>query len=478
MANSHLHRQKVALLLIDVLAFVFSFVAAMHFRFADPFELFTFGVPPWQPMLHSLPIMLGVWLTASWLAGLYDRHKLFFEFARLVQALILMAGILLSVTFFYRGFSYSRGFAMFFVPMVLVLTFGGRIVYRIVRARLDYLGREEKRVLIIGMSPAALHFANSARDPSFPLRIVGALDDTFDIGEELVPGIKVLGRTAMLTETAKQHKVRGVVITDPKMDDAEQLRLLDVCLGANLEWQVVPSAYELMLERVQVDSVAGIPLLGIRRCNIRGGNRLGKRAFDVIVAGLALVLVSPLLALVALAIKVSSKGPVFFSQERIGEYGDSFKFFKFRSMHVNNDDSIHRDYVKKLINDGEAAAEEGEEKVYKIKRDPRLIPIGAFIRRYSIDELPQLFNVLRGDMSLIGPRPPIPYEVDEYREWHKRRFEGPPGITGLWQVSGRNRLTFDEMVKLDIEYLENWSFSRDLKILWRTMGVVLFDRAY
>lgn len=478
MGSSHLHRQKVALLLIDVLAFVFSFVAAMHFRFADPFELFTFGVPPWEPMLNSLPIMLGVWLLASWLAGLYERRKLFFEFARLVQALILMAGILLSVTFFYRGFSYSRGFAMFFVPMVLVLTFGGRIAYRIVRARLDHLDREDKRVLIVGLSPAALHFANSARDPSFPLCIVGALDDEAELGSELVPGIKVLGRTQMLVETAKQHRVRGVVITNPKMDDAQQLRLLDVCLGANLEWQVVPSAYELMLERVQLDSVAGVPLLGIRRCNIRGSNRLGKRAFDVVVASLALILVSPLLLLVALAIKLSSKGPVFFSQERIGEYGDSFRFFKFRSMHVNNDDSIHREYVKKLINDGEAAAEEGEEKVYKIKRDPRLIPIGAFIRRYSIDELPQLFNVLKGDMSLIGPRPPIPYEVQEYREWHKRRFEGPPGITGLWQVSGRNRLSFDEMVKLDIEYLENWSFSRDLTILWRTMGVVLFDRAY
>lgn len=478
MGNSHQHRHKIALLLIDVLAFLIAFVAGMLLRFDDPLHLFTFGVPPWQPMLQSLPIMLGVWMIASWTAGLYQRHKLFFEFARLIQALILLAGILLSLTFFYRGFSYSRGFAMFFMPMLLLLTFAGRIGYRLVRARLDHLWREEMRVLIVGQSPVVAHFANAARDRSFPLHIVGAVDDTVAVGEEMAPGIEVLGRTAMLTETAKKHRVRGVVITDPKMDEAEQLRLLDVCLGANLEWQVVPSAYELMLDRVRMDSVAGIPLLGMRRCNIRGSNRIAKRLFDVIVAALGLVLVSPLLAVVAAAIKLSSKGPVFFSQDRVGVYGDSFKFFKFRSMHVNNDDSIHRAYIKKMINQGEAASEDGEEKVYKIKRDPRLIPIGAFIRRYSIDELPQLFNVLRGDMSLIGPRPPIPYEVDEYREWHKRRFEGPPGITGLWQVSGRNRLSFDEMVKLDIEYLENWSFSRDLKILWRTMSVVLFDRAY
>ena len=116
--------------------------------------------------------------------------------------------------------------------------------------------------------------------------------------------------------------------------------------------------------------------------------------------------------------------------------------------------------------------------VFKIKKDPRLIPIGGFIRKYSVDELPQLFNVLRGDMSLIGPRPPIPYEVEVYREWHRRRLDGPQGITGLWQVSGRNRLSFDEMVKLDIEYIENWSFALDIKILWRTVGAVLWHSAY
>jgi lipopolysaccharide/colanic/teichoic acid biosynthesis glycosyltransferase len=147
-------------------------------------------------------------------------------------------------------------------------------------------------------------------------------------------------------------------------------------------------------------------------------------------------------------------------------------------MHVNNDDKIHREYAKQWIANGTAHQEDDKGKLFKIKNDPRLIPCGKLLRKYSIDELPQLLNVLRGEMSLIGPRPPIPYEVEVYREWHRRRFEGPPGITGLWQVSGRNRLSFDEMVKLDIQYLENWSVWQDLKILWRTMGVVLFDRAY
>ena len=478
MASPHLQRQKVALLLIDVLAFLVAFVSAMHLRFADPLELFEFGLPPWEPMLSSLPIMAGVWLLALWTSGMYQRHGVLFEFARLLQALILMAGVLLSVTFFYRGFSYSRGFAMLFVPMVMVWTFTGRVVFRIVLARLDHLLREERRVLLVGAGPVAEHFARAARDPHFPLSIVGALDDERPIGAELGPGVVVLGRTDALAAVAESHRARGVVITDPKLPHGAQLALLEACLSAHLEFQVVPSAYELMLDRVQMQAVAGVPLLGLRRGNIQGSNRLIKRVFDVTAASILLVLVSPLMALVALAIKLSSRGPVLFTQVRVGENGRTFRFFKFRSMHVDSDDALHRAYVRRLITEGAPAGADAAGAIYKIERDPRLIPIGAFIRRYSVDELPQLFNVLRGDMSLIGPRPPIPYEVEAYREWHRRRFEGPPGITGLWQVSGRSRLSFDEMVKLDIEYLENWSFATDLKILWRTMGVVLFDRAY
>jgi lipopolysaccharide/colanic/teichoic acid biosynthesis glycosyltransferase len=148
-------------------------------------------------------------------------------------------------------------------------------------------------------------------------------------------------------------------------------------------------------------------------------------------------------------------------------------------MHVGNDDAIHREYTKQWITENRAHTEAGDgNDVHKIVHDPRVFPFGRFIRRYSIDELPQLLNVLRGEMSLIGPRPAIPYEVDVYREWHRRRFEAPPGITGLWQVSGRNQLSFEEMIKLDIDYIENWSLLLDLRILIRTVRVVLFEHAY
>lgn len=216
----------------------------------------------------------------------------------------------------------------------------------------------------------------------------------------------------------------------------------------------------------------------IRGCNIRGLNRAIKRAFDVVVASLILVCAAPLMLLVAAVIKLTSRGPVLFTQDRIGEGGVPFRFYKFRSMKVDNDDAIHRAYVASLIQDGAAADADADGQVFKLTRDPRLIAVGGFLRRYSLDELPQLLNVLKGDMSLIGPRPPLDYEVELYEARHHRRLEGPPGITGLWQVSGRSRIGFEDMVKLDVEYLENWSLRRDLVILWRTASVVLFDKAY
>ncbi len=477
MTEAHIYRQKLALLVLDVLAFVVAFVVAMHLRFTANLSIFEFGLPPWEPMLYALPFILGAWLLTLLTSGLYkvERNRLFIEFAWLIRGLLVFVGVLLSATFFYRGFSYSRGFAILFLGLLLGLTFFGRIAFRIIRKRIENLDDFKRRVLLVGRSHAAERLIESSRVPDSQVEVVGLLDANDD---SPMLGVPVLGSVDSLSELVKTHGVNGVIVTDTGLDKETQIRLLDRCIGANLQFQVVPSPYELMMDRVQIDLIDGVPVLGLRLCNIRGSNRVFKRAFDIIVATTALVLLSPLMLIVAALIKLTSKGPIFFTQDRVGESGRLFSFYKFRSMHVNNDDAIHREYVQKFITQGDAHEVDSEGALYKIKNDPRLIPIGAFIRKYSVDELPQLLNVLKGDMSLIGPRPPIPYEVEVYREWHKRRFEGPPGITGLWQVSGRNRLTFEEMVKLDIDYLENWSMGRDLLILWRTIGVVLFDRAY
>lgn len=200
-----------------------------------------------------------------------------------------------------------------------------------------------------------------------------------------------------------------------------------------------------------------------------------KRFVDVVISGLALALVSPLFLLIALLIKKSSPGPVLFVQERLGRDGRPFKFYKFRSMKHNSDDAIHRQFAAMFINgdEGGCAATNSGEKVFKLKRDPRITPIGAFLRRTSLDELPQLLNILRGDMSLVGPRPPIAYEIENYQPWHMERLKAVPGLTGLWQISGRSSVSFDEMVRLDIRYINEWSFSRDLAIIAKTIPVVI-----
>lgn len=212
--------------------------------------------------------------------------------------------------------------------------------------------------------------------------------------------------------------------------------------------------------------------------NRRRTARVFKRGMDVCGSLAALLVLSPIFLLIAVVVRLTSKGPILFRQQRVGQYGARFTFLKFRSMYVNNSAEIHKEYVKKLI--AGTADQKGRDGVFKIVDDPRITPIGRFLRRTSLDELPQFLNVLRGDMSLVGPRPPLCYEVEAYDVWHRRRLlEARPGITGLWQVSGRCRTRFDEMVRLDLQYARKQSLALDLKILLRTPAAVLSgDGAY
>jgi len=207
-----------------------------------------------------------------------------------------------------------------------------------------------------------------------------------------------------------------------------------------------------------------------------------KRMIDIVGSVVALTALSPVFLIVAVAVKASSRGSVFFRQQRLGQNGQPFIFLKFRSMYVNNDSSIHQEYIKKLISgDAERHKCDGsDEGVFKLTKDSRITRVGAFLRKTSLDELPQFYNVLKGEMSLVGPRPPIPYEVENYDFWHRRRLlEAKPGITGLWQVSGRSRVTFDEMVRLDLRYARTWSPWMDIKILLQTpLAVLLGEGAH
>jgi lipopolysaccharide/colanic/teichoic acid biosynthesis glycosyltransferase len=201
---------------------------------------------------------------------------------------------------------------------------------------------------------------------------------------------------------------------------------------------------------------------------------LAKRCLDIVGSLFALMLFLPVLLVIAAAIKLTSRGPLLFKQQRLGQYGKSFTFLKFRSMYVGADQRIHEAYVKQFISVRSGAGDSGKnDEIYKIKADPRVTADGRFIRKTSLDELPQFFNCLMGQMALVGPRPPLPYEFTAYQVWHRRRLAVKPGITGLWQVKGRSRVKFDEMVRMDLEYARSWSLWLDIKLLLQTPGAVL-----
>ena len=211
-----------------------------------------------------------------------------------------------------------------------------------------------------------------------------------------------------------------------------------------------------------------------KRIDANKFSRCAKRCIDIAGSLVGIILLSPVLVFTAIAVKLSSKGPVFFTQKRVGQGGRLFTFIKFRSMRVSQDCSVHKEFIKQFIQNSVKASSAGGATVYKMKNDPRITPIGKFLRKTSIDELPQLFNVLIGDMSLVGPRPAIPYEVEEYDIWHRRRvLEVKPGITGFWQVKGRSTTSFEAMVRMDIQYSKQWSLAWDIALIFQTPFALL-----
>ena len=270
----------------------------------------------------------------------------------------------------------------------------------------------------------------------------------------------------------------GVMLTDTAYDGASRYRrkIEQRCQGFRFEAIVRTYPDQLFDELTQEPRrTSAVDPLNLDSGVPQGAaGRFFKRCIDFAGATLAIVLLSPLMLPTALAIRRTSPGPIIYKQVRLGRGGKPFVFYKFRSMYADSDDRIHREYVTSIIKKDEQTPGEGPKAWSKLEHDPRITPVGRFIRKTSIDELPQLFNVLQGHMSLVGPRPPLPYEAAEYESWHLRRiFEVKPGITGLWQVAGRGATTFDNMVRLDIQYIKSWSLGSDIKILLKTVVVVL-----
>jgi exopolysaccharide biosynthesis polyprenyl glycosylphosphotransferase len=308
-------------------------------------------------------------------------------------------------------------------------------------------------------------------------RLAGYLDDHDDAGA--YRNIPYLGKLDQLEKIVTIESITDIFIGIPSASRDIIKNLIRKCEFLNINWRVVPNLYDLPLVDVHFDRLDNLPLVGPKSTNIIGINYLTKRIFDFIMSSLMIILTWPLMAIIPIAIKLTSPGPVLFRQVRVGLNGKHFTLLKFRTMYVNNDDKMHRDYAARWIKSNGCFSQEANGKaLFKIERDPRVTSVGYWLRKFSLDELPQLFNIWKGTMSLVGPRPPLPYEVELYEDWQKKRLQAPPGLTGLWQVNGRNRISFEEMVRLDIFYTNNWSIETDIKIILKTVAIVLFSKGH
>ena len=279
-----------------------------------------------------------------------------------------------------------------------------------------------------------------------------------------------------MPEIIRELEIQEVIITDNQIPSEKLFEaMMQIGRKQKVEFRLAPSLFNFLPQKTSVEQIGILPMVRLFREPLSDAERFIKRASDILISGLMLVLLSPVWLLIALFIKFDSRGAILFKQERVGMDGRKFLCYKFRTMKADADESIHREEYRKNVKGlSEANAGDDEKPVFgKVKNDARITKIGKFLRRTSLDELPQFLNVLKGEMSIVGARPPIPYEVEEYDIWHRKRLDMKPGITGLWQVSGRNRMTFDEMVKIDLYYIENWSLWLDLKIILLTLPAIL-----
>jgi exopolysaccharide biosynthesis polyprenyl glycosylphosphotransferase len=431
------------------------------------------AAPAWVPVSISYvvvsTVLLLIWLAA--LAAVGSRgHRMIgtgtAEYKAIIQSAAIVLITIALATFLFQV-QFSRPYILVAIPAGLVGLCASRWLWRSWLAAQRSRGRYSSRVLLVGsVATASQIAADLAAAPSAGYWVVGAVVSTGDLGDRL-PGttVPILGRVDSLGAALEYAQADTVLVVGGHNLSPKRMRQLSWSLEPGRQHLVMaPSLTDVAGPRIHSRPVAGLPLIHVETPRYEGLNRFAKRLFDVAVSGLLLLLGSVPLIIVALTVALTSPGGVFFSHERVGKNGQTFRMLKFRSMSAGADSQL-ADLLK--------AQGKSETPLFKITNDPRITKIGGFIRRYSIDEVPQLINVLRGDMSLVGPRPQVAKEVALYDNAAARRLFVKPGMTGLWQVSGRSNLGWDESVRLDLYYVENWSLLADFVILARTARAVL-----
>ncbi len=454
---------------VDFIMLVLAGTSAYYLRFSDwsrELRPVIFDLP-FPSYFQSLLLVAVIWILVFMLAGLYQirsARKLAQELKLIILASSVGFAIVAILIFFQRELFDSRFIVLSGWLLAMLYLSLAHSFIRWLQRKLFYFGIGVHKVVLIGNSKTTDN-------------LIEEFSSHKKAGYELIKRFRdfSLETAQELSEFIKDREIHEIIQSDPNLSKAETLRLYDFANENHITFRYVADLLEVKVLRTDVSEIIGVPIVEVKRTTLEGWGRVFKRIFDIIFSGLLIIIFSPLILLTVLLIKLDSKGPIFFSRRdngdflyRIGEGGKPFKYFKFRSMIPNSDSMRYNELADRNVRtDGP---------MVKIKDDPRVTRVGAFIRRYSIDELPELFLVFIGRMSLVGPRPHLPEEVAKYENYHRKTLTIKPGITGLAQVSGRSDLLFEEEAKLDIYYIENWTLLLDVSILFKTPLAVFKHR--
>jgi exopolysaccharide biosynthesis polyprenyl glycosylphosphotransferase len=426
------------------------------------------------PMLQGIPfreyltivlLFSGIWIILFAMAGLYSTtfRRAWNELGRLILACTAGTMVVIATIFFRREVTTSRFLVLAIWPIAIVYVWFFRLLLRFFRRALLRAHLGHQHIVVIGQDKTALDIANLYKTEPV-------------LGYTVIKTFKNWNASSFdeLKRLTERHKIDGVLLADPAISKEQALEIIAFAEAQHLTFRYIADLFAAHFTRIDVSTVGGIPVIEVKRTPLDGWGRIAKRLFDLVTSGILIIIFSPIMLLTMIAVKCTSRGPVFFHLDddklplRVGETGQPFKYLKFRSMYPHT----HMQRYKELAhldfrNDGP---------LVKIKDDPRITPVGRFIRKWSIDELSELLLVFSGRMSLVGPRPHYPEEVAKYKPHHRRVLAIKPGITGMAQISGRSDLNFEEEVRLDMWYIENWSLWLDLYILLKTPFAVLSHR--
>ncbi len=435
---------------IDLAMVALSFVLAYKIRTYFEFVPVIY-VEPFPQYFKFIIYTLPIWFVVFTFNGLYsirEHYGRFAAFGKIFVSVSAAAAIVMAWIFLSRTFFFSRLIIVYVWFIAIILVTVGRLLMSALQRFLYRWGIGVHRVIILGGNSSSKHLISEIQNNSrLGYKLVKVID------EQAIPNLeKIFNR----------YQADEIIIANTHLPQSKISEILEFCRTHQICFKMTPDLFLVRSSHVGVHTLAGVPIMEFKRTLLDGWGRIIKRLVDFFGSIFLIIFCSPVMIIVALLVKLTSRGPILFRQERVG-LDRNFIFYKFRTMKTGAEKE-HEKYIKKYGN------------MFKLSNDPRLTPIGKFLRKTSLDELPQFFNVLKGNMSLIGPRPPMPEEVAKYTNWQKRRLGIKPGITGLWQVSGRSNLSFDEWVRLDAYYIENWSLWLDFQIFVKTVWVVIKGR--